>query len=328
MGTTLENGAGHGQQAWAALRENFKGSSREVICAEHAKINNTPMRLGQDLDEYFYTMDSCRDHLNACDPPEGPTDRQNKDIILQALPPEYTVIRQAHLERGDFELADIRRMMAAIYADIPARSRFDSVRGIAGSGATMQAMTRDRKDIKCHVCGRVGYFKRKCPLRLKHQQHDDGQQPRQSEERRNKPRRHHQRNSGGERGPVWCSYHSTTNHSDADCRARRRKQAEGNAHIAATGPSRVNGICCTYDLPEDYDQPERPYISLAAPEVHPTAAIAEEYATRQRPGHSVHCQHRVLGHLRNERSPISRLEVRKSRTSTCSGEVRANRPTA
>ena len=92
-------------------------------------------------------MDSCRDHRNACDPPEGPTDRQYEDIILQALPPENKAIRQAHLERGDFELADIRRMMAAIYARNLARSRSNSFRGIAGSGAAIQTMTRDRKDI-------------------------------------------------------------------------------------------------------------------------------------------------------------------------------------
>ena len=112
--TTVEDGAGHGQQAWAALREKFKGSSREAICAEHAKMNNMSMRSGQDLDEYLYIMDSCRDCLNPCDPPEDPKDRQHEDIILQALPPEYKAIRQAHLERGDFGLANIRRMMAAI----------------------------------------------------------------------------------------------------------------------------------------------------------------------------------------------------------------------
>ena len=73
---------------------------------------------------------------------------------------------------------------------------------------------------------------------------------------------------------MWCSYHKTTTRSDADCLARRRKRADGNAHIAATGPSRVQGICSAYDLPEEDDQPERPYISFTATEVHPTAAIA------------------------------------------------------
>ena len=115
------------------------------------------MRSEQDPDEYLYIMDTCRDRLNACDPPEGPTDRQYEDILLQALPPEYKAIRQVHLERGDFGLADIRRMMAAIYADNPARSCSDSFRGIAGHGAAIQAMTRDR-NITCHFCGRIGHF--------------------------------------------------------------------------------------------------------------------------------------------------------------------------
>ena len=120
-GTTLEDGAGHGQQARATLHEMFKGDSREVIRAEHSKKDNTRLRSDQDPDEYLYIVDSYRDRLNACDPPESPTDRQYEDIILQALPPEYKVIRQARLERRDFGLADIRRMTAAIYADNLAR---------------------------------------------------------------------------------------------------------------------------------------------------------------------------------------------------------------
>ena len=91
-GTTPEDRAGHGQLAWAALREKFKGSPREAIRAEHTKMNNTPMRSGQDRDGYLYIIDSCRNRLNACDPAEGPTGRQYEDIILQALPLEYEVI--------------------------------------------------------------------------------------------------------------------------------------------------------------------------------------------------------------------------------------------
>ena len=75
---------------------------------------------------------------------------------------------------------------------------------------------------------------------------------------------------------MWCSYHKTTTRSDADCLARRRKRADGNAHIAATGPSRVQGICSAYDLPEEEDQTEHPNISFTATEVHPTVATAAE----------------------------------------------------
>ena len=174
------------------------------------------MRSDQDPDEYLYIMDSCRNRLNACNSPECPTDRQYEDILMQALPPEYKAIRQAHLKRGNFGLAHTRCMMAAIYTDNLARSCSDSFRGIAGRGPVMHAVTRDRNDIKFHFCGCVGHFKIKCPLRFKKQQENDGQQPHHRERQQNRPRRQHQRNRGGGRGPVWCSYHKTTSHSDAD----------------------------------------------------------------------------------------------------------------
>ena len=56
-------------------------------------MNNTRMRSDQDPDEYLDIMDSCRDRLNACSPPEDPTDRQYEDSLLQAIPPEYNAIR-------------------------------------------------------------------------------------------------------------------------------------------------------------------------------------------------------------------------------------------
>ena len=79
---------------------------------------------------------------------------------------------------------------------------------------------------------------------------------------------------------AWCSYHKTTTHSDADCRARRRKPADGNAHVTAAGPSRVKEVCSAYDLPEEEDQPERPYTSFTATEVHPTAATGAEQSQK------------------------------------------------
>ena len=100
-------------------------------------------------------------------------------------------------------------------------SRFDSFRGIAGRGAAMQAMIRDRNDIQCHFCGSVGHFKIKCPLYVKQQQENDGQQPQQREEQQNNPRRQRRRSRGSGGDPVWCSYHATNTHSDADCRTRR-----------------------------------------------------------------------------------------------------------
>ena len=69
--------------------------------------------------------------------------------------------------RGDFELVDIHRMVATINADNLARSRSYSSRGIAGRGPAMKATTRDRNDIRCRFCSRVGHVKIKFPLRIK-----------------------------------------------------------------------------------------------------------------------------------------------------------------
>ena len=159
QGKTPAEGAGPGQKAWAALHDKFDEWSRVAIRVEHIRMTSTRMRPGQDPDGYLYHMDSCRDRLNACDPPEDPTDRQYEDIVLQVLSSEYDRIRRTRLERRDFGLADIRRMMAAIYADNLSRS--ESSKGLAGRGAEMKAVDRDRTSVLCLYCDQLGHFKRK-----------------------------------------------------------------------------------------------------------------------------------------------------------------------
>ena len=182
------------------------------------------MRPSQDLDDYLYHIHSCRDRLNACNPPEGPTDRQYEEIIFQALPSEYNHIRQTHLERRDFGLADIRRMMVAIYAGNLSRS--ESSEGIIGRGAAMQAVYRDSTSVVYHYCNQFGHLKRKCQLRIKHQQQQRQQPVRHHQQQQHglhqqKPRGRRQNNGGGVGGRLWCSYHKTTCHNDADYHVRQ-----------------------------------------------------------------------------------------------------------
>ena len=110
-------------------------------------MNSARMSPGQDPDEFLYELDTRRECLNACDPPERPTDRQFEDIILHALPPEYERIRTSHLEMHDFGITDICRMMSAIYAANLAHS--SSTTGIAGRGVTIPAPEDKRRDIIC-----------------------------------------------------------------------------------------------------------------------------------------------------------------------------------
>ena len=170
-----------GQRAWAAFRETFDDCSREAFRAEHAIINSARMSPGQDPNEFLYELDTRHERLNACDPSEGPTDCQFEDIILQALPPVYERIRTSHLEKPDFGIADIRRMVFVIYAANLARS--SSTTGIAGRGAAVPAAKDNCRDTIYHYCERAGHFKNTCPLRAKHEQ--QRQQREQRSERQN-----------------------------------------------------------------------------------------------------------------------------------------------
>ena len=136
----------------ASLREKFKWSSSEAIRAVHSKINNTRKRSEQDPNEYVYIMDSNRDQLNTCDQPQGPTYRQYEDIFTSSFTAVVYCSLPSPLGREEFDLADIRRMMAAIGdADNLGHSSSGSFLGIAGRVDAMQAMTRARIDIKCHI---------------------------------------------------------------------------------------------------------------------------------------------------------------------------------
>ena len=88
-------------------------------------MNSAQMSPGQDPDEFPHELDTRRERLNACDPPERPTDRQFQEIILQALPPEYERIGTSDPKKPDFGVSDIMR------PTLPVRARR---RGLRGAG--------------------------------------------------------------------------------------------------------------------------------------------------------------------------------------------------
>ena len=145
--------------AWTAVRENYDGCSCESLRAGHQEMKTVKMKSDEDLDEFFYKKDRCRDRLNFVTPKEGPSDRQYEDIILQWLPPEYGRICQIHIERDDYNDACIRWMVSKIYADILAFSNSESSRGIAGRGGIMQATGWDLININPHYYMKLGHNK-------------------------------------------------------------------------------------------------------------------------------------------------------------------------
>ena len=176
-------------------------------------------------------------------------------------------------------------MMSKIYADNLARSHSDSSRGIAGRGVATQATGRDLSKINCYYCNKFGHYKNDCAdfksahhqNRRRHHKQRGGHQPDQP-----KPGGQQQQRGGGQ---MWCSYHKTTTHSDADCRTTPANGLNGNAHFAQVRPPSVPGICSSSDLPvRDYSD-EKPCILFLAREVQPVAKSAkarvqEEKVTR------------------------------------------------
>ena len=71
-GKTREDGVGHGQDAWAALREKFDGCSREALREAHRETETMKMRSDEDPDNFLYKKDRCRDRLNSVTPKGGP----------------------------------------------------------------------------------------------------------------------------------------------------------------------------------------------------------------------------------------------------------------
>ena len=264
-GKTREDGVGHGQDAWAALREKVDGCSREALREAHRELETVKIRSDEDPDDFLYKKDRCSDRLNSVTPKEGPSDRRYEDIILQCLSPEYDRICQTHFEIEDCSLADIRWMMSKIYTGNLARSNSDSSRGIAGRGVAMQ----DLRKINCYYCNKCGHYKNDCAdFYAAHQQNGRRRQRQHKQRGRDQPKSggQHQQRGGGQ---MWCSYHKTTTHSNADCCNRPANRPSGNAHFAQVRPPSVSGVASSWDLSGQYDSDEKSCISFLAREVQP-----------------------------------------------------------
>ena len=162
--------------------------------------------------QVLYTMDGYRKRLKDMGQPVP--DERYEDIILQALPAEYERVRTASYERREFHLADIRRMMSALYTDClfcPNNSLL-----VAGRRVAMQATGGDDSIIKCHYCGNSGHRQKNCVAWIAAQCKDRNQQT----------TRRWKRKAGGDGKSMWCSFHKSTTHSDETC--RRQQQQMGN----------------------------------------------------------------------------------------------------
>ena len=141
------------------LTEKNNGYTTEARRAYDKKLVNTMMEPGQPGDFLFF-LNEYRDLLEEIRPTRH--DERHKDIILQALPPEYERLRTASYERRDFGLDDICHMVHNMYVDNLSRSV--NPKPIAGHGIAMQLVGHANSDVQCKCCKRVGHVTQDCAI--------------------------------------------------------------------------------------------------------------------------------------------------------------------
>ena len=155
---TREDEVGNGQVAWNALEKKYNSNQKEARRAYHEYLHNTMMKSGDDLDVFLYTMDGYRERLEDIGQPVP--DERYKDIILQALPVEYERVRTDSYERRYFHLADIRRMMSALYIDCLSHPK--NSLSVVGRGVAMHLTGGGDSPITCHYCGNPSHRHKPC----------------------------------------------------------------------------------------------------------------------------------------------------------------------
>ena len=263
IGKTREDGVGNGQAAWSALEEKYNSHTKEARKAYHQKLDSTKIKSGNDPDDFLYIMDGFRERLEDMGQPVP--DERYEEIIFQVLPAEYEGVHTASYERRDFHLADIRRMMSAMYIDYLSRPNNSPL--VAGCGAAMQATGGDDSTIKCHYCGNPGHRQKICVAWIAAQCKGTNQQT-----TRSTPLGRWRKKAGGDGKPMWCSFHKSTTYSDETCR-RQQQQMENNcsANCANQG----------WDYPAVFTASDPPPGSNIKEQGIPFAAV--EVPTREEP---------------------------------------------
>ena len=257
MGKTREDGVGNGQAARNALEEKYNNHTKEARRAYHEKLHSTKIKSGDDPDDFLYTMDGFRERLEDMGQPVP--DERYEDIILQALPAEYERVRTASYERQDFHLADIRRIMSALYIDCLSRPNSSPL--VAGRGVAMQATGGDDSAIKCHYYGNPGHRQKNCVAWIATQCKNRNQQT-----TRSTSLGRWKKKAGGDSKPMWCSFHKSTTHSDETCRTLQQQLGNNGSANCANQGSYYPAVLTASDPPPGSNIEEQG-ISFAAVEV-------------------------------------------------------------
>ena len=206
--------SGDGQAAFEELCNNYDRVTDEVIRAKMEALEHTPMKPGENPDDFFNCKHLLRAQLVKMGEPIS--DRRFKDICVQGFSNEYNDVKLMVFRDPTFTILDMQATMRNIFLD--EQSRKASNGRVAGRGF---AMTTTTSDIICYHCDEPGHIKRNCP-KLKTQ------------------RRQKTKPAGAVK---WCSKHNTTSHSNDECYAQGAKRLE-----KTKAPGNVSTACshCTH----------------------------------------------------------------------------------
>ena len=101
------------------------------------------MEPGQDLDNFLFVLDECRDLLEGMG--ETVHDERYEGIVLQTLQPEHERVRTARYERREFGLDDIQHIVHTMYVDNLSRSVY--AKPVARRGIAMQVVGHTSSDV-------------------------------------------------------------------------------------------------------------------------------------------------------------------------------------
>ena len=257
MGKTREDGVGNGQAAWIALEKKYNINTKEARRAYHEYLHNAKMKSGDDPDGFLYTMDGYRKRLK--DMGQSVPDERYENIILQALLAEYDRVGTASYEKRDFHLADIQRMLSALYIDCLSRPNNSLL--VADRGVAIQATGGDDSTIKYLYCGNPGHRQKNCVDWIAAQCKDGNQQT-----TRSIPLGRWKRKAGGDDRSMWCSFHKPTTHNDETCRRQQQQMGyNGSANWANQGLDYPAVLTASDPPPGSYIKEQG--ISFAAVEV-------------------------------------------------------------
>ena len=194
--------SGDGQATFKELCGNHDKVPDEVIRATMEELVNTPMKPGQNPDNYFNTKRLLRIRIEEMG--EKVSDRWFMNICVPGFTDEYKDVEMMMYRDSSFDIDQMQTSIRHMFLD--QQSRNGTKRCIAGRGTAMTIKTSMDHDIYCFKYKERGYTKRNCP-KFKPRTKPDG-------------------------AAKWCSFHSTTSHSDEECYSQGATRPNKKASVS------------------------------------------------------------------------------------------------